>query len=358
MRDTEPVSDTPEVPDREVPPGAESTAQRDLIVIGASAGGVEALQRLVAGLPPNLPASVLIVLHMMPSGPSYLHGILNRAARLPVTRARDGERLERGHVYVAPPGFHTLLRKDSIQLSAGPPEKGHRPAIDLSFHSAARAYGPRMIGVVLTGTLTDGAEGLRLVKAHGGATVVQDPDDASFGDMPRNAIDHVDPDRIATLNELSGVLCELLDAPPPGEEAEGTRQEAGAPSSPGPAHAPPQESTLLLTCPACGGVLIERAGDGAVRFACHAGHAYTPESLVEQQGAALESTLWQAMRTLEERAELLRQLAGRTRRNTTLPSRLKLEERAAIAASHAGEIHETILRLRGVEGEAATEANR
>jgi two-component system, chemotaxis family, protein-glutamate methylesterase/glutaminase len=351
------VLDTPGVPDRKRPADAEPAIQRDLIVIGASAGGVEALQRLVSGLPSNLPASVLIVLHMMPSGPSYLHGILNRATRLPVTRVRDGERLKRGHVYVAPPGFHTLLRKGSIQLSAGPPEKGHRPAIDLSFHSAARAYGPRAIGVVLTGTLTDGAEGLRLIKAHGGATVVQDPDDASFGDMPRNAIDRVDPDRIATLNELSGVLCDLIYATHSLDEEGATFQETGSPSSPGSAHVPPQENTLLLTCPACGGVLIERAGDG-VRFACHAGHAYTPESLVEQQGAALESTLWQAMRTLEERAELLRRLAGRTPRPATLPAQSKLEERAAIAASHAGEIHETILRLRGTEGETATETSR
>lgn len=173
---------------------------------------MEALQRLVADLPADLPASVLVVLHMMPSGPSYLPGILDRAARLPVSRAGGGEKLERGRIYVAPPGQHMLVGESSIELSDALPEKGHRPAINLLFESVAKNHGRRAIGVVLTGTLDDGATGLRLIKERGGTTVVQDPADASFGDMPRSAIDQVEPDRIATLTELSGVLCELLDA--------------------------------------------------------------------------------------------------------------------------------------------------
>ncbi len=349
--------DTPGVPDRESPLDAGPAVQRDLIVVGASAGGVEALQRLVADLPAHLPAAVLVVLHMMPSGPSHLHGILDRAARLPVSRARDGEQLVHGHVYVAPPSFHTLLHGDSIRLSAGPPEKGHRPAIDQFFLSAARTYNRRVIGVVLTGTLDDGAEGLRLIKAYGGATVVQDPDDASFGDMPRNAIDQVEPDRVARLDELGGVLCELLGVPRLLDEAKTARQKASR-RAPGSALKPPRTSELLLTCPTCGGVLVEHAGGGVIRLTCQAGHSYTPESLVEQQSADLESTLWQAVRTLQERAELLRQIAARSPRRGAVMKQAELEKSAASAAGHADDVRKTILRLRSANSETVTEASR
>ena len=171
------------------PPEAEPVVQRDVIAVGTSAGGVQALQELVAQLPPELPASVLVVLHLMPHAHSVLADILDRAGPLPATPAREGERLERGHVYVAPPDFHLLLRGDAVHLSAGPRENGHRPAIDTLFHSVARAYGPRAIGVVLSGTLDDGTDGLRMIKEHGGATVVQDPEDAAYPEMPASAID-------------------------------------------------------------------------------------------------------------------------------------------------------------------------
>ncbi len=169
----------PEAAGLEVPADAHPVVQRDVIVVGASAGGVQALQELVAQLPPELPASILVVLHLMPSGTSVLHDILDRAGPLPATQAVDGERLERGHVYVAPPDFHMLLRGSEIRLSAGPRENGHRPAIDPLFRSAVRACGPRVIGVVLSGTLDDGTDGLRLIKQRGGTTVVQDPEDAA-----------------------------------------------------------------------------------------------------------------------------------------------------------------------------------
>jgi two-component system chemotaxis response regulator CheB len=192
---------------------ARQAVQRDLIVVGASAGGVQALQALVAQLPRDLPASVVVVLHLMADGASVLDDILDRAGPLPAAQAHDGERLERGRIYVAPPDFHLLLRGSSLHLSAGPRENGHRPAIDPLFRGAARAYGPRVIGVVLTGTLDDGTDGLRLIKERGGATVVQDPDDAAFADMPRSAIRHVDPDRVVPLAEMGAVLLELVDAP-------------------------------------------------------------------------------------------------------------------------------------------------
>ena len=354
MRDTDRV-DTTGVPNGDRTPDADPDPRRDLIVIGASAGGVEALKHLVADLPADLPAAVVTVLHMMSLGPSQLGVILDRVSQMPVTLASDGERPERGHVYVAPPGFHTLLQGDSIQLSDAPPENGYRPSIDQFFLSAARAYGRRAVGVVLTGTLSDGAEGLRLIKAHGGATVVQDPDDALFDDMPRNAIDQVEPDRIAPLDELGGVLCELVGVPHLQQEKASKRAKSAVL---GPPRKPSQPSAALLTCPTCGGVLVEHADEEAFKFTCQTGHTYTPESLVEKQHADLEATLWQAVRLLKERAELLRLNAARIPRKTAYMEHATLNERAASAAAHAIEIRGMILRLHGAAGRVTTEASQ
>jgi two-component system chemotaxis response regulator CheB len=326
MRDTggmaEHVAVPGDNPARPVP-----AVQRDLIVIGASAGGVETLQDLARDLPKDLAAAVLVVLHVMPGKPSFLHQILSRAGSLPATQAREGEPLERGRIYVARPGYDLQVQDNSIHLSSDLPESGHRPAIDSLFLSAARAYGPRTIGVVLTGTLDDGAEGLRVVKDHGGATVVQDPGDAAFGEMPRNAIAHVEPDRIVRLEDLSDTLVELLVAPLP----------------------PKQASKASLTCPSCGGVLAESVEDATIHFTCQAGHAYSPESLVAQQGAALESNLLHAIRAFEERAGLLHRIAGLAERRGSVGAEARLHARAAKAAEHADEIRGTIDRLRGAE---------
>jgi two-component system chemotaxis response regulator CheB len=346
-----------EVFELEVPAQSSPVVQRDVIVVGASAGGVQTLQTLVSQLPPELPASVLIVLHLMSAGTSVLHNILDRAGPLPVTPAHDGEQLERGHIYVAPPDFHLLLRGPNIHLSAGPRENGHRPAVDPLFRSAARAYGPRVIGVVLSGTLDDGTDGLRLIKQRGGATVVQDPDDALYGDMPRNAIRDVDPDRIVPVAEMGAALFELIDAPldpPPAAaavqnpedqaidlvEVEFGREEI-------------EGNPTLLTCPDCGGVMLEREEGGVIRFACQVGHAYSPESLSEEQGEDLESALWTAIRTLEERADLLRRMARRADRRGADPTVDRLRIKAQTASDHADEIRSTILRLRGSESEVA-----
>ena len=358
----DPTVDT-EILDLEVPAQLGPVVQRDVIVIGASAGGVQTLQGLVAQLPPELPASVLVVLHLMSAGTSVLHNILDRAGPLPATPARDGEQLERGHIYVAPPDFHLLLRGPNIHLSAGPRENGHRPAIDPLFRSAARAYGPRVIGVVLSGTLDDGTDGLRLIKQRGGATVVQDPADALYGDMPRNAIRDVDPDRVVPLAEMGAVLFDLIDAPldstaatavedPEDQAIDLVEVEFGREAIEG--------DPTLLTCPDCGGVMLERDEGGVVRFACQVGHSYSPESFDDEQNEALESALWTAIRTLDERADLLRRMARRAGRNggpasvDSTADRLTLK--AQTAADHADEIRGTLLRLRGSESQAEVAA--
>lgn len=338
-------------------PASEAIVQRDLVVIGASAGGVPALQQLVADLPLELPASVLIVLHLSSSGTSVLHQILSRAANLDTTQAVDGERLKRGHIYVAPSNHHLLVRGDHIHLSTGPRENGHRPAIDPLFRSAARAFGSRVIGVVLTGTLDDGTDGLGLIKERGGGTVAQDPKDAAYAEMPASAIEFVTPDRVVPLAQMGRVLAEMIDSPldpgaerdvadPDRQEADQVEVELGGGERIG--------AASLLTCPECGGVLMEREEGDIVRFACPVGHAYSPESLVEQQGDALESALWQALRTLEERTDLLSRMARRAERRGRADTGSRMRERADSISRHAAEIRNTILRLRDGESHERT----
>jgi two-component system chemotaxis response regulator CheB len=355
---TDAPAQVPDLLDIEVPARRDPVVQRDVIVVGASAGGVQALQGLVAQLSPELPAAVVVVLHLMSAGTSVLHDILDRAGPLPATQARDGEELERGHVYVAPPDYHTLLRGSVIHLSPGPRENGHRPAIDPLFRSAARAYGSRVIGVVLSGTLDDGTDGLRLIKQRGGATVVQDPDDAAYSDMPESAIRYVGPDRIVPLAEMGAILFELIDAPldPPPEKGEDPGSQPIDLVEVEFGREPIEGDATLLTCPDCGGVMLERSEGGVIRFACQVGHAYSPESLDEEQGEALESALWTAIRTLEERADLLRRMARRADRFGSGTTGERLTRKAEVAVDHANEIRSTILRLRGSESDLAVDA--
>src|SRR3954451_21952270 len=300
---------------------------RDLIVVGASAGGVEALERLVGGLPPELPASMFVVLHLLPTGTSMLDSILSRAGPLPATVAEDGERFERGHIYVAPPDRHLLIRGDRVQLSLGPRENGHRPAIDPLFRSAARAAGARCIGVVMSGLLDDGAAGLRFIKDHGGVAVVQDPEDAMFPSMPRAALDTTEVNGVAAAAALPALLGRLIDETLPiaNEPPAARRRSDGAADEDGQDRVeiddPAATAALLsgppsaLTCPECGGALWEHEEGGALRYACHVGHAYSLSSLVEEQGRGLEMTLWSAVRSLEERADVHHRLSRRATGN-------------------------------------------
>lgn len=186
---------------------------RDVIVVGTSAGGVEALRELAAALPPDLPASVLIVLHLSPGGPGLLPAILNRAGPLPAAHATDGEELRRGRIYVAPPDFHMLVADGRLRLARGPRENLHRPAIDALFRSAAAAWGPRVIGVVLTGALDDGTAGLGAIKRTGGVAVVQDPEEAAYPSMPRSALRNVRVDHCVPLAEIPPLLDQLSREP-------------------------------------------------------------------------------------------------------------------------------------------------
>jgi two-component system, chemotaxis family, protein-glutamate methylesterase/glutaminase len=193
------------------------SSSRDLVVVGASAGGVEALQQFAAGLPADLPACVLVVLHVSPTSASVLPGILDRAGPLQATHAEDGSVLEHGRIYVAPPDSHLLVDETHVLLERGPPEHGHRPAVDPLFRSAARVFGERVVGVILSGALDDGALGLAAIKAGGGVTVAQDPEDAKYPSMPRNAIARAGADHVVAAGGMAELVARLVGVGVPTE---------------------------------------------------------------------------------------------------------------------------------------------
>ena len=257
----------------------------DVIVIGASAGGVEALQTIARALPVRLHASVFIVLHIPPQGPSLLPHILSRVAPLPAHQPADGERLQQGHIYVAPPDHHLLVETDCVRVVRGPHENRTRPAIDPLFRSAARAFGPRVIGLVCTGALDDGTSGLQAIKARGGITVVQDPAEAVYPSMPLSAIRNVAVDYVLPLAEIGPLLARLVAEPAPDEAgfpaprdmaveiqlAEGDMDPINAQTIPG--------TPSVFACPECHGTLFEVQDGELLRFRCRVGHAFSAESM-------------------------------------------------------------------------------
>lgn len=290
----------------------------DVVVIGCSAGGVEALRGLVAALPPDLPAAVLVVLHLpRAGGPSLLPDILRRVSALPVSSAVDGAPLVPGTIVVAPPERHLLVDHGRTVLSAGPVENGARPAVDPLFRSAAHSHRSRVVGVVLTGNLDDGSAGLLAVARHGGTTVVQDPDEAPFPGMPRNALDAVPGARVTSLADLPGLLAELVRQPAADDDALPHHEEARERAelslvrgdSAGTRTADHPGVPSAWSCPDCSGVLWEIEDGPLLRFRCRTGHAWSLQSLLKEQDQGVDTALWIALRALEEREALSRRVA-------------------------------------------------
>ena len=290
----------------------------DIIVIGASAGGVEALSRVVSDLPRDLRAVVLVVLHVS-RGKSLLPEILTRVGRLRAAHPEDGEPLEYSRIYVAPPDHHLVVEPGRARIVHTASENGVRPAVDPLFRSAARAYGSRVIGVLLTGSLDDGTAGIAAVKAAGGITIVQDPDDAVSPGMPRSAIASGAVDHVLPLRDIPVLLAALVDeeAPPRGAGAEHPhlrRMEPDLGEMPlaiRNSDRPGRPS--VFTCPECHGTLWEADEAGLLRFRCRVGHIYSPETMLSAQTDEVDRALWIALRTLEERAALSHKLAERAR---------------------------------------------
>ena len=276
-----------------------------IIVIGASTGGVDAIRTVVAALPRGLNAAVFVTLHIG-AHRSDLPWLLSLAGPLAAKHPAHGDAIEAGHIYVAPPDHHMLVEDGCIALTKGPRENWARPAIDPLFRSAARAYGSRVIGVILTGGLNDGTAGMIEIKARGGTAVVQDPLDAFTPDMPSSVIANVDVDYVVPVSEIGALLARLIDdadAPDIGSEiTTGAMQEDGMTAEF--THHPP----VAVTCPDCGGALRRSKLGSLTQFTCHIGHVYTTEVMLSAQFITMERSIEMAMRSLGERGELCRQM--------------------------------------------------
>lgn len=287
----------------------------NIIVIGASSGGIEALRTLVAGLPVDFPATVFVTLHIGANSPGVLHLILQRSGPLPAVMAEDKETFRPGRIYVAPPDHHMLVEPDHICLSRGPKENRFRPAIDPLFRSAAGAYGPRVIGVILSGNLDDGTAGLWAIKRMGGITVVQDPHDALFPSMPLSALRHVRVDYVVPLAEIPDLLTRLAQTPievrgdyevPDNLDIE-VKIAKQDPAIDFDVRNLWEKSSY--TCPECHGVLLQLEEGDRFRFRCHTGHAFSPDVLLANLTEAVEESLWSTVRSIEESVLLMRHLA-------------------------------------------------
>ena len=332
--------------------GAGQPAGHDVIVIGASAGGVEALAALARRLPADLPAAVFIVLHVPAYGTSVLPGILSRHGALPASHPADGEEIQTGRIYVAPPDYHLLLEPGRVLLTRGPAENGHRPAVDTLFRSAARAYGPRVQGVVLTGTLDDGTAGLQAIKMRGGVALAQDPEEALFASMPRSAIENVPVDYVLPLAGLAETLVRLAhepaserrDAVPPEIETSVETETGVAEFDMAALETPREGQPSVFACPDCHGVLWEVNDGDLLRFRCRVGHAFSPETLLATQSDNLEDALWIALRALEESAALAGRLKDRAAERGHALAAERFSEQSRDAFQRAAIIRQALLR--------------
>ena len=328
-------------------------AHRDIVVIGTSAGGVEALRELARGLPADLPAAVLIVIHTPRRSPGLVPHILNRAGAVPAVYGQDREPVRQGHIYVAPAGSHMILEDGHIRLVHGARENLHRPSIDPLFRSAALNYGRRAIGVILTGALDDGTAGLHAVKRCGGVAVVQDPGDATYPSMPESALRNVRVDHRVPVAEIPALLDRLAREPLPEIPTTVAPTDlklevamAAMDSSEDKLDRMGQRSTF--TCPECHGTLWEMSEDGILRFRCHVGHAYTAETLASQQSSGLEDALWAAVRGFEENAKLASRISQRMAGVAEEERKRRFEQRAETARQHADEIRGLLDRMEAV----------
>ncbi|GAC1349822.1 MAG: chemotaxis protein CheB [Ktedonobacteraceae bacterium] len=322
----------------------------DIIVIGASAGGVEALVTIARTLPPKLPAAIFIVLHIPAQSPSHLPDILNRFGLLKAVHATDGTAIVHGRIYIAPPDHHMLVERGKIRIVHGPKENRHRPAVDPLFRSAARTYGTRVVGIVLTGSLDDGTAGLLTVKRCGGVAIVQDPKEALYGSMPTSALENVAVDYTLPLASMSPLLAHLAsekvtekgECPMADDMEKETRQDetdttimnsadhVGAPSP--------------FSCPECGGVLWEIQDEELPRFRCRVGHAFSIESVFAEQAEALESALWVAMKTLQESAELSQRMAQKASERGHVATAQRYEKKVRDARQRITLIQRALLK--------------
>ena len=326
-------------------------AKKDMVVIGASAGGMEALEKLVAGLPADLPAALFVVWHLAPGVRTVLPSVLARAGPLPAVLPKDGDPIKPGRIYVGPNDHHLLLERGYVRVTKGPKENRFRPAVDPLFRSAAYIYGTRVVGVVLSGALDDGTAGLWAIKLRGGTAVVQDPADAMHRSMPINALDNVEVDYKLTVAEIGPLLGRITREPAapeplvPVEERE--RMEAEVKIA---REVDARVENVLqygelspFTCPECHGVLTAFRDGSIMRFRCHTGHALSAGTLLEASTEQIEQRLFDAMRGLDEIIMLLNQLGEEYARKGHIAAAEQCFNRARDAYERSRPIREAAL---------------
>jgi two-component system chemotaxis response regulator CheB len=313
----------------------------DIIVIGGSAGALAGLKRILRGLPSGFPAAIFVVIHTAADNAGTLPAILNKVGSLRACMAIDDAPIESGTIYVAPPDHHLLVKPGKMQVTRGPRENRFRPAVDPLFRTAAAAYGPRVIGVILSGGQDDGVMGLSHIKRQGGVTIVQDPGEAEVASMPESAIQQIEIDHVLHADDIVAVISGLVRKPiaedvvtangksprDPAEQGTDALDTHNLPGPPSP-----------FTCPDCGGALWELRDGQMVRYQCHVGHAFSGDALVLAQSDGLEGALWTALRALEESSTLHRRMAAHAReRGMTL-----------IADAYEAHAHESEIRAKAV----------
>ena len=325
-------------------------AGHDIIVVGTSAGGIEVLCQMVRGLPAGFPASFFVVCHFPTGVRSDLPEILSREGPLLATHAVDAEPFDPGHIYVAPPDWHLNIGPDRrMRLSKAARENRHRPAVDPLFRSAARSFGSKVIGVILSGMLSDGVAGLMAVRAAGGLAVVQDPNDAIFAGMPQNAVKIAGADHVVKAVDIAPLLTALVQsqaAPNRSDEVDpiDEMQRIVEADMDHQSFDGRRGEVSIFTCPECGGALWQTVQPELIQFRCHVGHLYNGEILLAEQSEALEAALWTAIRTFREQSILARQMARHVRAKGNVESADRFEEQSLQAAEYGTLIRQYLLK--------------
>lgn len=309
----------------------------NIIVIGASAGGLKALSAVISELPAGLPAAIFVVQHLAADKKSYLPELLEDVSDLPVTQPDDRETFQMGHIYIAPPDHHLLLNARIVRVLRGPQENRFRPSVDALFRSAARVHGSSVIGVVLTGFLDDGTVGLQAIKKRGGITVVQDPKEAEYPSMPRNALRYVKVDHTSPVAEIGALLTRLVDTKPADQKDYPTTQQIEVESKIAEQLMNTKEflesvkeigKATPYTCPECHGAIWQIGEEEPLKLRCHVGHSFTGEIFTTEQSQSVENALWSAVRVMEEKVTFSRQMAARKRAQNLLKAAESYDKQA------------------------------
>jgi two-component system chemotaxis response regulator CheB len=329
-----------------------------VVVIGTSAGGIDALRTIFGALPQDFPAAIAAVIHTSPESPGVMPDIMRRSTALDVVDVTNGAALKSGGVYLAPPDHHLVLEPGRVRLTKGPRENRFRPAIDPLFRSAAQVYGPAAIGVILTGNLDDGTAGLWAIKQLGGVAIVQDPDDALFPSMPQSALHHVKVDHRLPLTDIPPLLTRLVAAAPddtsPADVPEEMDIEVKIAKEEDPLAAGVERlgEPAMVACPECHGVLMQVKEAGRRRFRCHTGHAYSAESLLAEISEGVEVAVWNALRSMQEGSILMRQMAAHAETAHDNGDGARLEARARELERQANELRTMVTSAPPIETKA------